>query len=378
MTANAPKRRTERLVVRDVAGESVVYDLDTDTVHALPEQTARLWAAADGTRSIDQLRLLAGLSEQEALAVLAGLEDKGLMQSGTAGVSRRTVLQAAAVGAGALAIGSVAVPANAQTIQSVCIDQNPLDGGSLCETIKTFFNEILAGTRPGLEFPPADAPGTCTDGGDSVGVFDPRCPGYQIFYKETNADNWPAIGNLKTEFALCRWPLGTPPAGGDPGKYDGAPYIRMKGAQQGQGFPVFQPGGNNVAPPTCGCIDSCGGIKIDLPNSNSFIFGFQLPTLPPGSPSYYVRVSLCYPAAVGAPQPLISVNSGVVDPNNANVSWGTPLLGFTPIAGGTCTSRCFMLNPSAPLIGFWFKNPNQQQATTPVWIDAAVSTTACP
>lgn len=357
-----PKRRTDRLIVREVAGESVVYDLDTDTVHALPEQTARLWAAADGTRSVDQLRLLAGMSEQEAVAVLASLEDKGLMQVGASGLSRRTVLQAAAVGAGALAIGSVAVPANAQTaLASVCIDQNPLDGGTLCSTLANFFNNPgQFGT--GLSFPSSG----CTPG--DVGIFDPACPGFGIFYKETNSTQWSAIGNLKTTFSLCTTPAPTP-AGGVTVP-TGTKYIQMKGGG-GQSFPIYDP--NTLSPPgTCGGTLQCR-VLVDLTNTNSFIFGFTVP-VGAGGP-LYLRTSICFPATTGS-QPQYSFNFG--DPTKDPVKWAGNGSAFTAIPFNTVTTVCTQLDPTSPLLALWFKNPNQQAPQTGIWIDAAVSSTACP
>ncbi len=45
-----PKRRDDGLIVREVEGEVIVYDLERHEAHCLNPEAARLWNACDGNR----------------------------------------------------------------------------------------------------------------------------------------------------------------------------------------------------------------------------------------------------------------------------------------------------------------------------------------
>ena len=56
-----PCARTESLVVEELDGELLVYDLDRDKAHALNGPAATVWRHCDGVRTVADLgRLLAG------------------------------------------------------------------------------------------------------------------------------------------------------------------------------------------------------------------------------------------------------------------------------------------------------------------------------
>jgi hypothetical protein len=47
-----PKARTAGLLVEELGGEAVVYDLDSDKVHRLDRRAFQVWQACDGQRTI--------------------------------------------------------------------------------------------------------------------------------------------------------------------------------------------------------------------------------------------------------------------------------------------------------------------------------------
>ena len=55
-----PVARRTGLVVRDLPGEIVVYDLDRHQAHCLNRTAASVFRGADGTRSLDDLGVLLG------------------------------------------------------------------------------------------------------------------------------------------------------------------------------------------------------------------------------------------------------------------------------------------------------------------------------
>ena len=50
-----PVARTESLIVKEVDGETLVYDLDTDKAHCLNETAARVWKNCDGHTGVSEI-----------------------------------------------------------------------------------------------------------------------------------------------------------------------------------------------------------------------------------------------------------------------------------------------------------------------------------
>jgi len=51
----SPVARTESLIVKEVDGETLVYDLRTDKAHCLNETAARVWKNCDGRASVSEI-----------------------------------------------------------------------------------------------------------------------------------------------------------------------------------------------------------------------------------------------------------------------------------------------------------------------------------
>jgi len=50
-----PKARTEKLIIKEIDGEVLVYDLTTDKAHCLNQTAALVWKNCDGEKSIGEL-----------------------------------------------------------------------------------------------------------------------------------------------------------------------------------------------------------------------------------------------------------------------------------------------------------------------------------
>ena len=70
MTTNPmPKAKTERLIVREIDGETLVYDRSRDAASCLNEFAARVWRECDGETSV--AAIAAALGEDERAVWLA-------------------------------------------------------------------------------------------------------------------------------------------------------------------------------------------------------------------------------------------------------------------------------------------------------------------
>jgi Coenzyme PQQ synthesis protein D (PqqD) len=68
-TITTPKAKTERLIVREIDGETLVDDLRRDVASCLTEFAARVWRACDGETSVAEIA--AALVEDERAVWLA-------------------------------------------------------------------------------------------------------------------------------------------------------------------------------------------------------------------------------------------------------------------------------------------------------------------
>ena len=62
----SPVARTESLIVKEVEGETLVYDRKTDEAHCLNETAALVWKSCDGRNSVNEIaRLLSDKSNSD-------------------------------------------------------------------------------------------------------------------------------------------------------------------------------------------------------------------------------------------------------------------------------------------------------------------------
>jgi hypothetical protein len=163
-----PVARRSGLVVRNLPGELVVYDLDRHRAHCLNQTASTVFRGADGTRSQAELGILLGegfgKEEREAAVRMAldQLESAQLLDPGApvvpaGGLSRRAALRRAGLGAALLlpAIASVVAPTPAEAAATCTQDCSGKLFGTPC-------NAVGSTTAP-----PCDS--TCDGAGTCIG-----------------------------------------------------------------------------------------------------------------------------------------------------------------------------------------------------------------
>ena len=124
-----PLARIENLLVEDVAGELLIYDVKTNRAHCLNESAAAIWRHCDGSRSLDKLAddLFPKLESSEGQRLVAlGIErlrrrrllDRSTLSGPTIDLSKRQMLKkvailAAAAGVAAPLVCTVLAPTSA-------------------------------------------------------------------------------------------------------------------------------------------------------------------------------------------------------------------------------------------------------------------------
>ncbi len=144
-----PTARTSDLVVQDVPGEVLVYDLTTNKAHCLNETAAMVWRSCDGRHSVGQIAdiisLQAGNNVPEDLVWLAidQLNEINLLESEVKadfkGQTRREVIKKVGLAAviGLPIVASLAAPTNALAATSCsCTGDHHCTGacGTFCDT----------------------------------------------------------------------------------------------------------------------------------------------------------------------------------------------------------------------------------------------------
>ena len=128
MNQLSPLARTESLIIKELADETLIYDTQRDKAHCLNSTAALVWKNCDGKRSVNDLRELiekdAGVAVPEEMVWLAldQLETFQLLTEAPAkpialaGMNRRTLVKRIGFAAVALPVilSIAAPPAHAQ------------------------------------------------------------------------------------------------------------------------------------------------------------------------------------------------------------------------------------------------------------------------
>ena len=105
-----PRSRKDGIVVQEMNGEVLIYDLNTDKAFCLNETSSLVWKACDGTRSIPELsehlsRVLNSPANEDLIwLALAQLKKDQLLEEipseieGVTGVTRREMIKRAGMG----------------------------------------------------------------------------------------------------------------------------------------------------------------------------------------------------------------------------------------------------------------------------------------
>ena len=127
-----PKSRTENIVVQNLQGEILLYDLKINKAFCLNETAALVYEHCDGKTSFDELRLKSGKNVSDEVIWLA-IEELSklnlLAEKAESGLSRRSLLQKAAVSAIALPLVTMLVaPRAIQAASGSCTpDEEPTE-----------------------------------------------------------------------------------------------------------------------------------------------------------------------------------------------------------------------------------------------------------
>jgi hypothetical protein len=142
----SPVARTESLIVKEVDGETLVYDLKTDKAHCLNETAARVWKNCDGHNNVSEIAEVlsresnSSVKDEVVWLALDQLEKFNLLEDAPAkpaflvGMTRRQMVARLGIAAVALpAIISIVSPTPASAASgfspgTCCI--NPADCSS--------------------------------------------------------------------------------------------------------------------------------------------------------------------------------------------------------------------------------------------------------
>jgi Coenzyme PQQ synthesis protein D (PqqD) len=126
-TGKAPKAKTEWLIVREIDGETLVYDRSRAAASCLNEFAARVWRECDGETSVAEIAAALGEDERAVWLALRQLTKAQLLTEAiafppgmSAAKSRREVAGRLGLGLGAAAlVTSIVAPMPAQAASCV-------------------------------------------------------------------------------------------------------------------------------------------------------------------------------------------------------------------------------------------------------------------
>jgi hypothetical protein len=155
-----PRARRDRLTVRELAEETLVYDAERDKAHCLNRASALVWRHCDGKTTVAGLACILhqslGVPQAEAAAHLAleQLSRRGLLQqplpplSAAERLSRRDALRKLVVAAVALPLALTITAPQARAAASLtCTNDSQCDGGICCNGSCCRPGQFCAGTE---------------------------------------------------------------------------------------------------------------------------------------------------------------------------------------------------------------------------------------
>lgn len=138
-SAQLPKARTEKLIIKELPDETLVYDLDADLAHCLNPTANAVWKNCDGSKSITDIgksierEIGTRVDDNVVWLALDQLEEHKLLAVSAAksAIGRRKLIRNLGVTALALpAIVSIVVP-TAQA-QASCVNPGGRAFGAAC------------------------------------------------------------------------------------------------------------------------------------------------------------------------------------------------------------------------------------------------------
>jgi hypothetical protein len=138
-----PRARRRKLVVRELADETLVYDVKGHRAHCLNRTAALVWGLCDGERTVPGIareageRLAARVPEKLVRLALGQLADRGLLAPGGPGpagapLSRRALMKLGLAAAVALPLVTSIISPTPAMAQSPC-NETSCPPGTTCQ-----------------------------------------------------------------------------------------------------------------------------------------------------------------------------------------------------------------------------------------------------
>ena len=138
-TTTTPKAKAERLIVREIDGETLVYDHSRYAASCLNEFAARVWRECDGETSVAAIAAAMGEDERAVWLALHQLTKAQLLTEAiafppdiSAAKSRREVAGRLGLGAAA-AVASIVAPMPAQAASCFVAGQPCVSSNQCCQ-----------------------------------------------------------------------------------------------------------------------------------------------------------------------------------------------------------------------------------------------------
>lgn len=139
-----PLPRDGALVVEKVEDETLVYDRETHAAHCLRADAARVFTLADGHRTVTEIARAAGLTAQDAGAIVGELVRADVLRM-PRGMTRRTLARRAAGVLGAVTtiiVPEAAAAASCSALLQSC-NGRPCCPGLICVLQPTLLRVCL-------------------------------------------------------------------------------------------------------------------------------------------------------------------------------------------------------------------------------------------
>ena len=146
-----PKARRKDVIVHELEGEVLIYDLNTNEAFSLNQTSAKVWQKCDGQKSPEKIAEEINIPAEMVMFAINDLQSKNLLEANhlpkNEWISRRAIIKLGiAFGVGVPTITSLIAPVASMAASGLACGNGVVGGGESCDDGNTISGDGCSST----------------------------------------------------------------------------------------------------------------------------------------------------------------------------------------------------------------------------------------